>query len=70
MVTNSKQTWQVGEVVKIGFLTMRITALEATPGDHMPDAYHLCGTGKNADRAYKFVPHFGLTRITETGDWR
>ena len=66
MITNTKQNWQVGETVKIGFLTLRITDLEATPGDYMPDAYHLCGLGKNADSKYRFVPHFGLKRLINT----
>ena len=34
------QTWEIGEWVKVGFLTLRVTAKEPTPGDYMPDAYH------------------------------
>ncbi len=64
MITKSKQTWQVGEAVKVGFLTLRVTALEPTPGDYMPDAYHLCGLGANASRTYRFVPHNGLERLS------
>lgn len=63
MVTNSKQAWQVGEVVKVGFLTLLVTAREATPGDYKPDAYLLCGLGANEDRKYRFVPHNGLERL-------
>lgn len=63
MVTNSKQAWQVGETVKVGFLTLRVTAREATPGDYKPDAYLLCGLGANEDRKYRFVPHNGLERL-------
>jgi hypothetical protein len=62
MITNSNQTWKVGEIVKIGFMRLQITALEPTPGDYMPDAYILCGLGKNANRLYRFVPHNGLER--------
>ncbi len=61
MITNSKQVWEVGETVKIGFLTLRITAKEPTPGDHMPDAYYL--TNARGDRKYRFVPHYGLERL-------
>lgn len=63
MVRNSKQQWEVGEVVKVGFLTLRVIAKEPTPGDYMPDAYLLCGLGANADRRYRFVPHNGLERL-------
>lgn len=62
MIKNSKQCWEVGEVVKVGFLKLIITAKEPTPGDYMPDAYLLTGTGKNVDRKYRFVPHNGLER--------
>jgi hypothetical protein len=37
MVRNSKQVWEVGEMVKVGFLSLRVTAKEPTPGDFMPD---------------------------------
>lgn len=63
MISKSKQTWQVGEVVKVGFLSLRVTATEATPGDFKPDAYLLCGLGDKADRKYRFVPHNGLERL-------
>ena len=63
MIKNSNQSWEVGESVKIGFMTLRVTAKEPTPGDYKPDAYLLCGLGKNADRKYRFVPHNGLERL-------
>ena len=63
MITNSKQTWAVGETVKIGFLTLRVTGIELTPGDYKPDAYLLCGLAANSDRQYRFVPHFGIERL-------
>jgi hypothetical protein len=63
MITNSKQQWQVGETVKVGFLTLRVTALEKTPGDYKPDAYLLCGLGDKEDRKYRFVPHNGIERL-------
>lgn len=64
MITKSKQVWQVGEVVKVGFLQLRVTERVATPGDYKPDAYILCGLGKNSDRKYRFVPHNGLERLS------
>ncbi len=62
-IKKTKQTWQVGETVKVGFLTLRVTAIELTPGDFLPDAYLLCGLGDKADRKYRFVPHNGLERL-------
>ena len=58
MVRNSKQNWEIGSTVKVGFLTLQVLAKIATPGDWLPDAYALTGNGK----FYKFVPHNGLTR--------
>lgn len=60
-ITRSKQDWSVGAKVKVGFLTLTITRLEPTPGDGMPDIYHLTnGQG----RQYTFTPHYGLERVS------
>lgn len=61
MITKSKQIWEVGETVKVGFLVLRITAKEPTPNDYMPDAYLL--TDKTGQKNYRFVPHNGLERL-------
>lgn len=61
MITRTTQRWEVGEMVKVGFLTLRITAKEPTPGDYMPDAYRL--TDKTGTKTYRFVPHNGLERL-------
>jgi len=63
MIRNSKQQWQVGEVVRVGFLQLRVVAKEPTPGDYLPDAYRLCGLGANESPQYRFVPHNGLERL-------
>lgn len=63
MINRSKQAWEVGEVVKVGFLELRVTAKQPTPGDYAPDAYLLCGLGKNENRKYRFVPHNGIERL-------
>jgi hypothetical protein len=63
MINRSKQCWEVGEVVKVGFLSLRVTEKEPTPGDYLPDAYILCGLGANANRIYRFVPHNGIERL-------
>ena len=60
MIKNSKQTWEVGEAVKVGFLTLIVCAKIATPGDFAPDAYAM--TTAKGDKFYRFVPHNGLTR--------
>lgn len=58
MITKSKQAWEIGEMVKVGFMTLRVLAKQATPGDYKPDAYVL--TNAKADKFYRFVPHNGL----------
>ncbi len=63
MIQRSSQQWEVGEVVRVGFMQLRVVAKEATPGDYKPDAYRLCGLGANASRQYRFVPHNGLERL-------
>ena len=61
MITNSKQNWQVGEIVNVGFLRgLMVTKREPTPGDYAPDAYLLVAkTGAQ----YRFVPHKGIERM-------
>lgn len=63
MIQTSKQQWEVGEVVRVGFLSLRVVAKEPTPGDYKPDAYVLCGLGANEKKRYRFVPHNGLERL-------
>jgi hypothetical protein len=61
MITKSKagNTWEVGEIVKVGFLKLKVLAKVPTPGDYMPDAYAL---GSATGSIYRFVPHNGLTK--------
>ena len=58
MITKTKQVWAVGEMVKVGFMKLRVMATQATPGDYMPDAYILANA--SADKFDRFVPHNGL----------
>ena len=58
MITRTKQVWAVGEMVKVGFLSLRVMTAQATPGDFKPDAYILANA--KADKFYRFVPHNGL----------
>ena len=62
MIRNSKQSWEVGEMVKVGFLTLQVLGKVPTPGDYMPDAYVL-GSAKGG--IYRFVPHRGLTKCRD-----
>ena len=59
MIRNSSQVWMEGEMVKVGFLTLKVLKRVPTPGDYMPDAYVL-GSAKGG--IYRFVPHNGLTK--------
>lgn len=61
MVKNSKQNWQVGATVKVGFMSLVVKAVIATPGDYLPDAYILAN--QIGTQLYRFVPHNGLEKI-------
>ncbi len=57
MITNTKQKWVTGQLVKVGFLTLRVDAIIPTPGDGKPDEYRLSSLD---EKHYSFVPHNGL----------
>ena len=60
MIRNSKQKWDIGSIVKVGFLNLTVLAYKAIK-DGMPDIYTL----ESLDhlRRYEFIPHNGLYRI-------
>jgi hypothetical protein len=61
MITKSKQQWEVGQTVKVGFLNnLTVIAKVPTPGDYAPDAYIL-RSPKGTE--YRFVPHNGIERL-------
>jgi len=60
MITRSKQTWNIGSIVNVGFMKLRITGARAV-NDGMPDIYTL--ESLDSQRVYEFIPHNGLTRI-------
>ena len=62
MIRNSTQQWEVGQMVKVGFLSLVVRAKMATPGDGAPDAYILANAA--ATQLYKFVPHNGVEKIS------
>lgn len=62
MITKSKQAWEVGHKVNVGFLrNLEVMAKVPTPGDFAPDAYIL-SSGK---AYYEFVPHNGISRMDD-----
>ena len=60
MKSNATQNWSVGETVKVGFMTLRVLAKVATPGNGLPDQYAL--TNADGSRFYRFIPHNGCER--------
>lgn len=66
MIKYTKQNWQVGETVKVGFMSLRILAKVSTPGNYLPDQYAM--TDKTGDKFYRFIPHNGLTRCDSLED--
>ena len=60
-ITDTTQNWGPGQEVKVGFLKLRVLAVDAIK-DGMPDIYTL--ESLNGQRRYKFIPHNGLNRIS------
>lgn len=61
MIKKTKQAWEVGQQVKVGFLAgLTVIAAVATPGDHAPDAYVLL----RGEQFYSFLPHNGISKIS------
>lgn len=62
MRKSAKQNWEVGQIVKVGFVSgLEVIGKVATPGDYKPDLYVLVQA--STKRLYRFVPHNGLTRV-------
>lgn len=65
MISNSKQSWQPGATVKVGFLNLEVVAKVATPGNWLPDQYAL----KSAKGAfYRFIPHNSVVRCASLAE--
>ena len=60
MVRNSKQRWDVGNTVRVGFLNLRIVSCKEVK-DGLPDIYQL--ESLDCTKHYEFNPHNGLFRI-------
>ncbi|WP_297505641.1 hypothetical protein [Ferrovum sp.] len=61
MIRTNKQQWTPGQQVRVGFLTLTVRAVVATPGDGRPDAYLLSNAA--GTQLYRFVPHYGVEKI-------
>ena len=59
-ITNTRQDWSPGSIVKVGFLKLRVISVEAVK-DGMPDIYTL--ESLDGQKRYAFIPHNGLSRI-------
>ena len=60
MITHSKQNWQVGNIVNVGFLKLKIKDIKAVV-DGLPDIYYL--ESIDGKKHYEFIPHNGLARL-------
>lgn len=58
--------WEVGETVKVGFMTLRIMGRIATPGNHSPDEFAM--ESLDGSKFYTFCPHRGLHRAASRAD--
>lgn len=59
-IMKSRQDWTIGNTVRVGFMTLTVVSFEPTPGDGMPDVYHLVTL--DGQHKYTFQPHYGLNR--------
>ena len=59
MITEKRQSWSIGNTVKVGFLTLRVISVDAIK-DGMPDIYGL--ESIDGLKHYEFIPHNGLYR--------
>lgn len=61
-IKSKKQSWTIGDFVKVGFLELQVVNLIPTPGDYLPDKYWLINPTSN--KKYTFTPYNGLEK-----DW-
>lgn len=63
MIKNSKQIWEKGQIVKVGFLQLKVSGKINTDNrdNWKPDGYIL--TSLDGTKEYEFIPHNGLHRI-------
>ena len=60
MITNTKQKWEIGQTIKVGFLTLKIIDIKSIK-DGLPDIYIL--ENLKGTKQYRFIPYNGLEAI-------
>ena len=60
MITKTKQDWTPGNIVKVGFLRLRVLGARAVK-DGLPDIYTL--ESVNGTVRYEFIPHHGIRKL-------
>ena len=60
MITRTKQNWEPGQIVKVGFMSLRVLSVRAEK-DFLSDIYTL--ESIDGAKRYEFIPHKGLTRV-------
>lgn len=60
MIKATKQSWEIGAIVKVGFCKLRVKAIRAIY-DGLPDIYDL--ESIDGSKQYEFIPHNGLKRV-------
>ena len=60
MINKTKQDWSIGNIVKVGFMQLRVTGIRAVR-DGMPDIYDM--ESLDSSKKYEFIPHSGLVRV-------
>jgi hypothetical protein len=63
MITNTKQRWQMGERVKVGFLRLVVIGNIGSQIKGFPESYRL--VNPNTGRTYQFTPYNGLEKEKE-----
>jgi len=61
------QNWNLGEVVKVGFLSLIVLEREKNVDRYKPNAYLLRNIA--GDKFYEFVPHNGLSRLANEAEF-
>jgi hypothetical protein len=62
MIKHSKQEWKVGNIVKVGWLTLQVVGIRSIK-DSLPDIYDLVSL--DGFKEYEFIPHNGLYKKGE-----
>lgn len=57
VIAKSKQNWEIGNLIKVGFLTLKVLNIEAGKNG-LPD-YYILENPKNGG-LYRFIPWYGL----------